>query len=310
VFRRRRIRCQVSFLTLRIADTRLRGRSRYGASQARNLASETQPDLIMNHRTHRHTTAALKGSIVLFMTGCLLLAVGCGKQAIRPDTSSALKKDYLPRMRFSIQVGAFSNIDNAVRLTGSLQRRGINAYHFLHSSGLYKVRFGNYNSQAAARKRAEDLKRAKIIEVYYIVHPQDYAAAKGHRASNVGLREEIITTAKRYVGVPYRWGGESPSTGFDCSGLTMVVYRINGLNLPRSSRQQWKVGKPIEHRQLQKGDLVFFATASRNRVSHVGIYAGGDKFLHAPGRGRRIQTASLSSKYFRTRYMGARSYLN
>jgi cell wall-associated NlpC family hydrolase len=212
-------------------------------------------------------------------------------------------------MRFSIQVGAFSNIDNAVRLTASLRRRGINAYHFLHSTGLYKVRFGNYVSQAAAQKRAEELKRKDIIEVYYIVRPQDYAAAKGYHSGDVGLREEIVTTAIRYVGVPYRWGGESPSTGFDCSGLTMVVYRINGLNLPRSSRQQWKVGKPVDRRQLRKGDLVFFATTGGSRISHVGIYAGGDKFLHAPGRGRRIQTSSLSSKYFRTRYVGARSYL-
>ena len=259
-------------------------------------------------RTLGNTTFALKGFIVLIMSGWLLLVVGCGRPAIRPGTSSAVKRDYLPRMRFSIQVGAFSNIDNAVRLTGSLQRRGINAYHFLHSSGLYKVRFGNYASQAAARKRAEDLKRKEIIEVYYIVNPQDYAAAKGHRKGNVGLREEIVTAAKRYVGVPYRWGGESPATGFDCSGLTMVVYRINGLNLPRSSRQQWKVGKPIDRRQLQKGDLVFFATAGGNKISHVGIYAGRDIFLHAPGRGRRIQTSSLSSKYFRTRYIGARSY--
>ncbi len=262
----------------------------------------------MNHRPRRNTTSTLKECMTAILSGLLLLVVGCASPAVRPDSSSAAKRDYLPRMRFSIQVGAFSNIDNAVRLTRLLQRRGINAYHFLHSSGLYKVRFGNHVSQAAARQRAQDLKRKKIIEVYYIVNPQDYTAAKGNRVSNVGLREEIVTTAKRYVGVPYRWGGESPTTGFDCSGLTMVVYRINGFNLPRASRQQWKVGKPIDRRQLQKGDLVFFATKGPNKVSHVGIYAGGDKFLHAPGRGRKIQTASLSSKYFRTRYMGARSY--
>ena len=244
------------------------------------------------------------------LTGWLLFVVGCGRPAIRPDTSVAVKRDYLPRMGFSIQVGAFSNIDNAVRLTESLQQRGINAYHFLHSSGLYKVRFGNHTSKSAARKVAEDLKRKRIIEVYYIVRPQDYAVAQGYPDRNAGLREKIVTTAERYVGVPYRWGGESPSTGFDCSGLTMVVYRINGLNLPRSSRQQWRVGKPINRRQLQKGDLVFFATSGGNRISHVGIYAGGDTFLHAPGRGRRIKTASLSSQYFKSRYRGARTYLN
>ena len=103
----------------------------------------------------------------------------------------------------------------------------------------------------------------------------------------------------------YRIGG----AGFDCSGLTMVVYRINGLDLPRSSRQQWKVGLSINRRQLRKGDLVFFATRGGSKVSHVGIYTGGDKFLHAPGKGRQIQTASLSSKYYSARYVGAKSYL-
>ena len=89
----------------------------------------------------------------------------------------------------------------------------------------------------------------------------------------------------------------------------MVIYQQNGLNLPRSSRQQWKAGKPITPRQLLKGDLVFFATSGGKRVSHVGIYLGGDKFLHAPGRGRAIQTASLTDRYFKSRYLGARTYL-
>jgi len=263
----------------------------------------------MPHRTHRDTTPAFKGYIASIISAWLLLAVGCGGPAIRPETPAPVKKSYLPPMGFSIQVGAFSNIDNAVRLTALLQQRGINAYHFLHSSGLYKVRFANYETRTAARRRAEDLVRKEIIAAYYIVDPQDYAAAKDQRDGNVELREAIVTTARRYVGVPYRWGGESLRTGFDCSGLTMVVYRINGLDLPRSSRQQWQVGISINRRQLRKGDLVFFATRGGSRVSHVGIYAGGDKFLHAPGKGRKIQTASLSSKYYSARYVGARSYL-
>jgi len=262
-----------------------------------------------DHRTLRKTKFAFKKNIILAISAWLLLAVACGGPPVRPDTSPAVTEPYLPRMGFSIQVGAFSNIDNAVRLTGSLQQRGINAYHFLHSSGLYKVRFANYETQTDARKRAEDLKREGIIETYYIVNPQDAAAAKDQRDGNVELRKAIITTANRYVGVPYRWGGESPRTGFDCSGLTMVVYRINGLDLPRSSGQQWKAGISINRHQLRKGDLVFFATRGGSRISHVGIYTGGDKFLHAPGRGRRIQTSSLSSKYYSARYVGARSYL-
>jgi hypothetical protein len=234
--------------------------------------------------------------------------VGCGGESvIRSDDSSAARGSVLLRMRYTIQVGAFSNIDNAVRLTASLERQGLDAYHFLHSSGLYKVRFENFRTKQTARSRALDLQRRGIIDAFYIVEPNAYAADS--RDGKVRLREEIVRTAGRYVGVPYRWGGESPRTGFDCSGLTMVVYRLNGLDLPRSSRQQWKVGRRIDRNRLQKGDLVFFSTSGGNRVSHVGIYTGRNKFLHAPSRGRRIQSSSLSDKYFKTRYVGARSYL-
>ena len=254
----------------------------------------------MRHRT------LLKPVLTLF--SAWLLVVGCGgESAIRPVDSPTGSGPVLLRMGYTIQVGAFSNIDNAVRLTTSLEQQGLDAYHFLHSSGLYKVRFENFRTKQAARSRAIDLQHRGIIDDFYIVDPNTHSADT--RDGRTNLREKIVRTAGRYVGVPYRWGGESPRTGFDCSGLTMVVYRLNGLDLPRSSRQQWKVGRRIDRSRLQKGDLVFFATRGGNRVSHVGIYTGGNNFLHAPGSGRRIRTSSLSSKYYRTRYVGARSYL-
>jgi hypothetical protein len=237
----------------------------------------------------------------------MLVVLGCGARTTEPERSPISTQLRLQLMRYTIQVGAFSNIDNAVRLTASLERQGLDAYHFLHSSGLYKVRFENFSTKQAARSRALDLQRRGIIDAFYIVEPNAYATDS--RDGKARLREEIVRTAGRYVGVPYRWGGESPKTGFDCSGLTMVVYRLNGLNLPRSSRQQWKAGRQIDRSRLQKGDLVFFATGGGKKVSHVGIYTGGNEFLHAPGRGRRIRTSSLSNKYYRTRYVGARSYL-
>jgi cell wall-associated NlpC family hydrolase len=89
----------------------------------------------------------------------------------------------------------------------------------------------------------------------------------------------------------------------------MAVYHLNGLNLPRSSNAQWQVGSPVKRSQLSKGDLVFFATSGGGKISHVGIYAGGDKFIHAPGVNEKIRVDSLSSKYFRRRYAGARTYL-
>jgi len=258
---------------------------------------------MMSHRT-------IIGIFSALIFAWLLLVAGCGGDSvIRPEVSPVAKESVLLRMGFTIQVGAFSNIDNAVRLTESLEQQGLDAYHFLDSSGLYKVRFENFKTKQTARSRAEDLQRRGIIDEFYIVEPQAYAAATADSEGNNRLREEIVRTARQYVGVPYRWGGESPRTGFDCSGLTMVVYRLNGLDLPRSSRQQWKVGRAVNRDGLQKGDLVFFATCSGHRVSHVGIYTGANKFLHAPGRGRRIRSSSLSNKYYKTRYIGARSYL-
>jgi cell wall-associated NlpC family hydrolase len=200
-------------------------------------------------------------------------------------------------------------MDNAVRFTENLQARGIKAYHFRHESGLYKVRFGNYASKKIARNKAERLKANGIITEYYIVGPQDFVPHIRRSDDDENLRNEIVKTAKRYVGVPYRWGGESPQTGFDCSGLTMVVYRLNGLDLPRSSQQQWRVGVPTKRDKLAKGDLVFFATSGGKQVSHVGIYTGNNKFLHAPSRGRNIRISSLSSDYYKSRYLGARTYL-
>jgi hypothetical protein len=259
------------------------------------------------YRTPAKATFTRSLWILLGVPAMLLLIAGCGARTTEPERPPISTQPRLQRMGYTIQVGAFSNIDNAVRLTASLEQQGLDAYHFLHSSGLYKVRFENFRTKQAARSRAMDLQRRGIIDDFYIVEPNAYAADA--RDGDEDLREQIVMTAGRYIGVPYRWGGESPRTGFDCSGLTMVVYRLNGLDLPRSSRQQWKTGKRVDRSRLQKGDLVFFATRGGNRVSHVGIYTGENKFLHAPGRGRRIRTSSLSSKYYRTRFVGARSYL-
>jgi len=240
----------------------------------------------------------------------LLPIIGCGGDAtVSRDTTYSPPPEYLPPVHHTIQIGAFSNMNNAVRFTAKLQTQGLNAYHFRHDSGLYKVRFGNYASKDHARQKAENLKVAGMIQEYYIVDPKNYASLSHRARGSDFIRNRIVKSAKQYIGVPYQWGGESSDTGFDCSGLTMAVYQLNGLDLPRSSRQQWKAGRPVKRSQLAKGDLVFFATRGGRRVSHVGIYTGSGKFLHAPRRGRKITISSLSSTYYKTRYLGARSYL-
>jgi len=243
--------------------------------------------------------------------GLALLALGgCAGPTRLPDEPPAARpKAALPALRYAIQAGAFKNIDYAVRLTGRLLAHKLLAYHFIDESGFYKVRIGNFPSREEAAERALRLKSAGIIEDYFILAPGDYAAAMYEGAGDFRLRQEILRTAERFLGVPYRWGGESTTEGFDCSGLTMVVYRLNGLELPRTSADQWRAGRPVGRDEMNRGDLVFFATRGGSAISHVGIYLGGDLFLHAPRRGSVIQTDALSSDYFRTRYVGARSYL-
>ena len=233
----------------------------------------------------------------------MLLISGCsGGNALRPASKTIAPKYRLDRVRFTIQVGAFVNLDNAVRFTEHLQNSGLDAYHFVDSSGLYKVRFGNYPTKKSARQTANYLQSRGVIDDYYIIRPKQ-------RLSKTLLRGDIVKTAKSFIGVPYKWGGSSQREGFDCSGLTMTVYHLNGLSLPRTSRQQWKTGLPVSRTHLVEGDLVFFSTAKARRISHVGIYTGRGKFIHAPGRGQKIRTASLSTQYYKKRYVGARRYL-
>ncbi|MBN2428488.1 MAG: C40 family peptidase [Deltaproteobacteria bacterium] len=212
-------------------------------------------------------------------------------------------------MGFTIQVGAFSQMDNAVGLEELLENKGLDAYYFLHESGLYKVRFGNYRSYAEARSQAVTLRGRGLIGEFFIVVPEDYSVAKIEQSGCEGVRSELVRTAKRFIGVPYKWGGTSPEKGLDCSGLTLVVYRLNGLNLPRASFHQYDTGKAVAKKELQPGDLVFFATRKPKRVSHVGIYIGEGKFIHAPRRGKDVMISKLSSPYYAKRYMGARTYL-
>ncbi|MBN2418792.1 MAG: C40 family peptidase [Deltaproteobacteria bacterium] len=216
----------------------------------------------------------------------------------------------IPRMGHAIQAGAFSRLENAVRLTDSLQKTGLDPYYFKDDSGFYKVRFGNFQSRDLALANAIDLRGKDIIEVFYIVGAEDYLWKKEDApADNNLLRKEIVKTAKSFIGIPYRFGGETSENGFDCSGLTMASYRLNGLELPRASWQQWTAGRLVARHELLEGDLVFFDTLDKGRVSHVGVYIGNGQFIHAPKTGKTIRIASMSSSYFKKRYLGARTYL-
>ena len=131
-------------------------------------------------------------------------------------------------------------------------------------------------------------------------------------ASKVPARSaaRVLPTAERYLGVPYRWGGTSPKTGFDCSGFVQYVFARHGTRLPRTSREQASSGKRLRPvwSALQPGDLVMFAEPGK-RITHVAIYAGRRRIIHASGSGRRVRYDALDTKrgrWFARRLVSAR----
>jgi cell wall-associated NlpC family hydrolase len=113
--------------------------------------------------------------------------------------------------------------------------------------------------------------------------------------TNSATANSVIATAKQYLGVPYVWGGSTPS-GFDCSGFTSYVFRSVGISLPRTSSAQQNVGTRISLSQVQPGDLVFRGSPAY----HVGIYIGGGQYIHAPQTGDVVKIAPFNPSKFST----------
>jgi len=123
---------------------------------------------------------------------------------------------------------------------------------------------------------------------------------------------EILETAKEFLGVKYIWAANGP-TAFDCSGYTKYVFRQNGITLPRYSGNQAKVGTSVKFNELEKGDLVFFDTAKHltGKVNHVGIYIGNNKFIHASSARKKVIITSFNKKkFYKNRFLHGQRVLN
>jgi peptidoglycan hydrolase-like protein with peptidoglycan-binding domain len=159
------------------------------------------------------------------------------------------------------------------------------------------------------RAAVREFQKHHGLEVDGVVGPQtlavlgiSHASAPGPpQHSHLGRGARVVALAKQYLGVPYRWGGASPATGFDCSGLVMYVYAKVGISLPHNAAMQYGHGRAVSRSQLRPGDLVFF-----NGLGHVGIYVGGGRFIHAPHTGDVVRISSLSESWYAATYVGAR----
>jgi cell wall-associated NlpC family hydrolase len=228
----------------------------------------------------------------------------------------------ISRLGYSIQVGAFSAVKNAERLTVKLQARGIEAFYFRKDSGVYVVRFGDYRGRAEAKKGAEKLVAEKLIESYFIASPDAVFSkvqkvAPSRKPVDTSSPKKAVPsgdmgsiaarTAERFVGIPYRWGGDNVVEGMDCSGFVRAVFNLCGISIPRTSAEQFRTGESVARDGLKDGDLVFFGS-SADKINHVGIYVGNGRFVHAPRRGDEIKVSTLDENYFSGRFVGAKRY--
>jgi cell wall-associated NlpC family hydrolase len=257
-------------------------------------------------------------------------------------TAHAAKSTGISRLGHAIQMGAFTDAKNAERFTAKLQAKGIEAFYFRKDNGVYAVRFGDFPSWEKARAAAKKLVAERLIDSYYIASPNEvvFSRPKGPglekpqpdevrklspplqpvvpkepaekpalkpSKDNKDMGAIAARTAERFVGIPYRWGGNNVVEGMDCSGFVRAVYNLCGLSIPRTSHDQFKAGDLVTKDDLQDGDLVFFGS-SADDINHVGIYVGGGRFVHAPRRGEEIRVTAVNESYFEKHFVGARRY--
>ena len=134
-------------------------------------------------------------------------------------------------------------------------------------------------------------------------------SARHSRTARSGDTRELLATARSLLGTPYHFEGDSPQTGFDCSGFTSWVYSRHGVSLPRKTRDQFHAGRSVGRAALEPGDLLFFSIQGGG-PSHVALYEGDGIFIHAPSTGGSVKEAELSQKYWKARFVGARRILH
>jgi len=159
------------------------------------------------------------------------------------------------------------------------------------------------------RLSAKRVVAAAVIAVASLSAPAFTAAADHEPKREPHVATELVLRALTLLGVNYKFGGNSPDSGLDCSGLVRHVFReAVGLVLPRRAEEISRAGEPIAVNELRPGDLVFFNTL-RRAFSHVGIYIGNNQFVHAPSSGGEVRVESLSGSYWTRRFNGARRLL-
>lgn len=161
-----------------------------------------------------------------------------------------------------------------------------------------QVQDSSLNGEGWERGRAEISSQGEVLS------SESGERNYGIELEDMGAVGTVLSNARDYLGVPYRLGGTT-TRAFDCSGFVQKVYKSVGIDLPRTAREQYKVGREVERDEISHGDLVFFKNYS-SYPSHVGIYIGDNYFIHASIKNRKVRIDSLDETYYRKRFIGAK----
>lgn len=150
----------------------------------------------------------------------------------------------------------------------------------------------------------DGITECKLDEAKISADLQEYSAEAREEGEDPSITDRMMRVAKKMLGIPYRFGGNT-TRGIDCSAYVQKVFRFLNLPLPRTAREQYAVGREVPKDSLETGDLVFFRTYARY-PSHVGIYLGDSKFIHASSRGKKVSIDSLDTPFYSKRFIGAK----
>jgi len=173
-----------------------------------------------------------------------------------------------------------------------------------------------YNHAAQQQHQKQQIQQAKINaqaaqQASYQKHNPNHSSQRAQSnvlSSQQQVRNRIAQIAHSTIGAPYKWGGNNPQQGFDCSGLMSYVHKnALGINIPRTAAQQRDQSRTISYAQLQPGDMLFFKTG-RN-ANHVGVYIGNRKFVHAATGSKQVRIASMDSSYWHKRFVKFGTFL-
>lgn len=138
-----------------------------------------------------------------------------------------------------------------------------------------------------------------------VADSRDYSASfgKSGKTFNIKAGMKVVKLAQSMIGTPYEYGGSSPYEGFDCSGLVFYSYKKAGFSVPRTTSTLYRKSRRVKKQNLAPGDLVFFKLTNKV-TSHVGIYAGNERFIHAPSSGKKVMISKISDPFWNSKFVG------